>query len=77
MMTLLQIRAEWLNVLPIALDGVAPGRATLASGAYPFSMRLCMVVPERPSVAAARFIAFVKSDAGASLMRGIGAEPAE
>jgi phosphate transport system substrate-binding protein len=75
--TLLQLRSEWLNLLPIALDGVVPSRATLASGEYPLAMRLCLVLPAQPTAAASRFAAFVGSEAGVALMRSFGAEPSE
>jgi phosphate transport system substrate-binding protein len=77
MMTLLQLQSEWLSLLPVTLDGVAPSRASVASGAYPLALRFCLVLPQQPVAAAARFVDFVRSEEGASLMRSFGAEPSE
>lgn len=77
LMTLLQLRTEKLKLNPVAIDGVAPSPETLVSGRYPMSIRLCLILPANPGNDATRFIAYVKSPPGQTLLRGFGAEPAE
>jgi phosphate transport system substrate-binding protein len=73
--TLLQVRSEDLPLRPVAIDGVVPAAETIANGAYPIPLRLCVVLSGNPRPAATRLVAFIRSAAGASLMRERGAEP--
>lgn len=72
-MTLLQIRAERLALRPVALDGVAPTPENLAEGTYPLQASVCIVLPPSPTPAATRFVAFLKSPQGETLIRSLGA----
>jgi len=74
-MTLLQLRTEKLKLSPAALDGIMPGPDTLADGRYPMPIQLCLILPANPAPGASRFIAYVRSPAGQTLLRGFGAEP--
>jgi phosphate transport system substrate-binding protein len=76
-MTLLQIRAERLDLRPVALDGVAPALATVADKTYPMSARICLVLPAAPKPSAAAFVAHVRSEAGRALIASLGAMPFE
>jgi phosphate transport system substrate-binding protein len=76
MATLLQIKAERLALKPLAVDGVEPSAETVASGAYPFPLRLCLLVRGEPGPGAGSFVSYLRSPAGAALMRSIGATPA-
>lgn len=74
-MTMLQLYGEKLNLRPVALDGVMPSAATLADKTYSLSATVCVVLPSTPKPAAARFIAYLKSDAGQALLTSLGATP--
>lgn len=77
LMTLLQLHAEKPKLAAVPLDGITGSRQTIADGSYPMPIRLCLVLPARPSSGATRFIAYVKSPPGQALLRSLGAEPAE
>lgn len=72
-MTLLQIRAERLDLRALALDGVAPSSDTLANGAYPLQVRICVALPADPTPAAVKFVAHLRSLAGQALLEKLGA----
>jgi phosphate transport system substrate-binding protein len=76
-MTLLQARAERLNLTVAPLDGVAPSAETIADQTYPFPIRICLAVARKATPAAARFIAYVQSPAGKTLFRSLGAMPSD
>lgn len=76
-MSLAQLIAERRALSPIALDGVVPTAAALAAGDYKLRLDLCLVVRESMSPAVARFVAFLRSDRGRSLLRDNGAVPLE
>jgi phosphate transport system substrate-binding protein len=76
-MTLLQIRAERLDVRPLRLDGVAPTSETVANKTYPFPLRVCALLPANPSPAATRFIEHLKSSSGQALLRSFDAVPSD
>jgi len=73
--TLLQVKAERLNLLPLVIDGVTPGPKTLADGTYPMPLKVCFLLPARPAAGAAKFIAFMRSPAGQEIIRENGGEP--
>lgn len=75
--TLLQIRAERLNLRALTLDGVAPKAATIAERAYPFIVRLCLVLPAAPQPEAIKFVEHFRSPAGHALLRSFDAEPGD
>ncbi len=72
-MTLLQIRAENLDLTVLPLDGVVPTAETLADKTYPLPIRICLVVTADPAPAPARFVAHFRSAAGATILRSLGA----
>jgi len=69
--TLLQIRAERLNLRVLPLDGVVPSAATIADKSYPFAMPICLVLPAAPSADAKAFVDYVGSPASAALLRSL------
>ncbi|MBE0530436.1 MAG: substrate-binding domain-containing protein [Rhodospirillales bacterium] len=75
--TLLQVKAEKLALLPLALDGVDPGPKTLADGTYPMPTRVCFLLPAKAAPGAAKFIAFARSPAGQKIIRDHGGEPVQ
>jgi phosphate transport system substrate-binding protein len=74
-MTMLQMRAEKLELRPVALDGVLPSAETVADKTYPLSVSVCLVLPARPKPAAEKFVAYLKSGAGRALLTSLGAAP--
>jgi len=76
-MSLMQVRSEGLHVNPLAIDGVAPSPATVADGSYPFSLRVCQILPKAPKPAALKFAAQLQSPAGRALIVDMGATPVE
>ena len=76
-MTLLQRRAERLDLKPLTLDGVAPSLATVADNTYPMNSRVCFLHAASPNPIATRFMAHLKSPAGQDLMRSLGAMPTD
>lgn len=73
--TLLQIKAEKLKLVPLAIDGVEPGPKTLADRTYPMPNRVCFLLPAKAAPGAAKFIAFARSPAGEEIIRRHGGEP--
>ena len=76
-MTLLQLKAERLDLQPLRLDGVAASAVTIANGTYPFPIRICALLPREPTPAAARFVAHLRSAAGKAIVESFGATPTE
>jgi phosphate transport system substrate-binding protein len=74
-MTMLQMRAEKLELRPIALDGVQPSAEAVAGKTYPLSVHVCLVLPARPMPAAEKFVGHLKSEAGRALLASLGATP--
>jgi len=73
--TLLQIRSERLNLTPLAVNGVEPGPKTLADGSYPMPIRVCFLLPGKPTGGAVTFIDYMRSPAGQEILRRHGGEP--
>lgn len=76
-MSLLQIRAENLDLRVATLDGVKPGAASLADGSYPLPVRVCLLLSRNPSATARRLIAQMQSPPGQALLRELEARPSE
>jgi phosphate transport system substrate-binding protein len=72
-MTLLQVKAEHLDLNVLPLDGISPSAQTLANKTYPFPLRLCLVVSNRKQPASERFVAHLRSTAGTDLIESLGA----
>ena len=77
MMTLLQLKAENLDLQALDLDGIAASAATIANGTYPFPIRICALLPAEPAPAAARFVAHLRSAAGKTIVASLGAVPSD
>jgi phosphate transport system substrate-binding protein len=75
--TLLQIRAEQLDLAVLPLDGVAASAKTLANKTYPLPIRVCIVVSNDAPPAAARFVAHFRSAAGQAIVESLDAAPAD
>ena len=73
--TLLQIRAEHLNLRPLSLDGVAPSAETIANKTYPLPLPVCIVLTNSPQPDAARLAEHFKSPTGQALLRSFSAAP--
>jgi phosphate transport system substrate-binding protein len=64
--------SEQRRVTPLALAGVAPSLANVASGRYPHSKTMALVLRSDAPEAARRFVAFVGSEAGRRLLKSLG-----
>jgi len=73
--TLAQLATEAAGLTPLAWEGVAPSLAALASGRYPLSKPLILLLPARPTPAAARFLAFIRSAEGRRILEASGCAP--
>ena len=76
-MTLLQLKAEKLDLRALDLDGIAASAATIANGTYPFPIRICALLPSEAAPAAARFVAHLRSKAGKTIVESLGAAPSD
>jgi phosphate transport system substrate-binding protein len=72
-MTLLQIRAERLDLKVLPFDGVAPSAETIANKTYPLPIRVCIVLPADPAPAAMQFVRYFRSAAGKAIVESLGA----
>jgi len=70
--TLALIKSEARALRPLKLDGLEPSVANAASGVYPYYKRLFLLSDHRRTRAVERFIAFVQSAAGRSILAGNG-----
>jgi len=69
-----RVDAPELRVLP--LGGVVPTSASVASGVYPWSKPLYVIVARRPDGRSEAFVDFVQSPAGRRLLERAGCLPA-
>lgn len=74
-LTLAQIRSEERRIRALALDGVEPTPATLASGAYALSKPLFLVTTGASSPTVQQFVSFVFSPVGQRLLSETGHLP--
>jgi phosphate transport system substrate-binding protein len=58
----------------LSLSGVVPSVRTMSDGSYPYSKTYFMVTMKNPSATVRRFIDFVRSPAGASILAKNGQE---
>ncbi len=65
------------RIRALALDGVSPSAVTIRTGQYPLTRASYMLTGLRPSLAVARFLAFVRSPAGARIIVANGGVPIE
>lgn len=73
--TLVQLRAEREGLRPLAWNGVQPTIENLASGAYPISHTLSVVVRAHPSPQLRCFLDFLRSPTAGRILREAGAIP--
>lgn len=73
--SLTQILTEELSLVPLAWNGVAPTVANLASGAYPLSKDLLVVIRSPPSEPVRRFLAFLGSPEAKQVLEQTGNLP--
>jgi len=73
--SLLQLRTERLALRTVSIEGVAASVESLMAGDYPLQKTLCLVLPAKRTAGAASFIEFVRSEAGARIVREFGALP--
>jgi ABC-type phosphate transport system substrate-binding protein len=69
------VAAERRDIKVFSLNGVAPGRKTLADGRYPSEKRFSLVTVRAPSPAARRFLEFVRSREAAAVLAGVECVP--
>jgi phosphate transport system substrate-binding protein len=69
------VLAERRHVAVLALDGTVPSVAALEQGRYVFHKRLYLVTAEKPALRVTEFVAFLRSAAGAALLRRTGSLP--
>ena len=65
------------RIRALALDGVSPSAVTIRTGQYLLTRASYMLTGLRPSLAVARFLAFVRSPAGARIIVANGGVPVE
>ena len=63
------------RIKALALDGIAADTDRVRRGEYPLTRSVFLVTSASPSAAVVRFIAFVRSDAAARVIRANGAVP--
>lgn len=73
--TLTQLLTEAPSLTPLALDGVAPTAANLASGAYPLAKTLFVVVGAHPAERARHFVAYLGSPEARRILERTGNLP--
>ena len=71
------VQASDGRIRALALDGVSPSAETVGSGRYALTRASYMLTGVRPSPAVARFLAFVRSPAGARIIIANGGVPVE
>ena len=76
-MTLLQIKAEELDLNLASIDGVEPSAATVSDQSYPFSLRVCLVLPKDPTPLAQKLADQMVSAEGRKMIISMGATPSD
>jgi phosphate transport system substrate-binding protein len=71
-MTLTQLRTEPNKLQVITLNGISPVSSNAANPNYPLRYRIYLILPQTPSPATVRFLAFIESDAAAAIIRSSG-----
>ena len=67
--------AQKRKVRMLAVNGVAPSRATIVSGRYPFKRPLFLVTPQDPKPEVEKFVKFALSPKGQKLIASYGTIP--
>ena len=76
-MTLLQIKAEDLDLNLVSIDGVMPSAATVSDQSYPFSLRVCLILPKDPTRLALKLAQEMISPEGRKMIISMGAAPSD
>lgn len=76
-MTLLQIKAEELDLNLVSIDGIEPSAATVSDQSYPFSLRVCLVLPKEPTRLALKLAEQMVSPEGRKMIIDMGATPSD
>lgn len=66
-----QLMVESRKLRAIAINGVAPSLKAYEDGSYPYGRPFYLVVPATPSAATMRFVAFLQSERGQDVLRGV------
>ena len=69
-MTLSEIRTDASTLRPLVLDGVVPDVQTIADASYSAYESFYLITGRTPTELATRFLAFVSSSAGSSILLG-------
>ncbi len=75
--TLAQMQTEKPNLRFLRIDGVAPTLENLERGAYPHHKEFHFILPARRTASLERFVAFLRSPEGATLLREAGSLPGQ
>jgi phosphate transport system substrate-binding protein len=73
LMSLMQVVTEKLKVYPLPFEGVKPTPASIGDGSYPMPLKLCLVLPAKPSAGALRLIRFLQEPEGRAVIEAAGA----
>jgi phosphate transport system substrate-binding protein len=73
--TAMQLKTEGVPLHAIPIDGVAPTLANTESGTYRYTKKLHIIVRSPESAAVAKFVAFLRSPSGSTLLRDAEAIP--
>jgi len=73
--TLAMVTSEKRNIKVLSLSGVAPSGDAVRDGSYPYAKTFRLVTGSNPSRAATKFIAFLRSPAGRSILDRAGHVP--
>lgn len=76
-MTLLQIKSENLSLNLASIDGIEPSPLTVSDQSYPFSLRVCLVLPKNPTRLALKFADQMVSPEGQKMIVDMGAAPSD
>lgn len=70
--TFTQIKLEKRRLRFVPIDGVEPSLESLENGTYPYEKTMYLVLPSKPSSAAERFLAHLRSPKGRDALRDTG-----
>lgn len=77
MTTLVRVAQSNQHIIPLALNGIPPIPNNLMSGVYPLSREVFLITASQPSPTVEKFLAFVRSELGANIIRANNAVPAK
>ncbi|TRY32516.1 hypothetical protein FM019_06680 [Aliiglaciecola sp. M165] len=77
MTTLVRVAQSNQHIIPLALNGIPPTPSNLMSDVYPLSRDVFLITASQPSPPVEEFLAFVRSESGANIIRANNAVPAK